>query len=197
VSEERDPFLEHLGDELERAVELAIRGGGKPRLWLPRRRVVRLALLGFTAIVALSGSALAAGRMLGVIKLGNGVQAQQVQSEPTWDAITGAFVSKAGGHIYHVIGGGAFALSCGAEDPSPTNNIYIKASRSLSANQLKSLLASELARPSLSARGLTAKLKAKLQSHQRRGPRFKASKALPAGVLSVSNGCDQPILGVP
>lgn len=188
MSAGHDPFLERLGDELERAIELRIQGQSKPRHWLPRRRVIRLAVLGFATIVALSGTALAAGGMLGEIGLGNGVHAQRVQSEPTWDAITGVFVSRRGGYIYHVIGGSALALSCGATDTLPTNDIYVRASKPLGVSELKSLFASQLARPPIPATTLTAKLKAKLRSHRRK-PGSRTSEVLPSGVLSVSNGC--------
>jgi hypothetical protein len=188
VNEERAPFLERLGDELERAIELAIRRESERRHWLPSRRSFRLILVGFAAIVALSGSAIAAGAVLGVIKLGNGLHAQQVPSAPRWDAATGVFVSKSGGYIYHVAGGSAFGLSCGAEDPFPTNNIYVRASRPLSASELKSLLASELERPRVPAATAKQKLNAELHARQRRLG-SQTAKPLPPGVLSVSNGC--------
>jgi hypothetical protein len=188
VSDEREPFLERLGDELERAIELAIHRENKPRHRLPRRRFLRLTLLGFAAIVALSGSAIAARDMLGVIELGNGAHAQRVPSAPKWDAALGVFVSKSGRYVYHVFGGSALGLSCGADDPFPTNNIYVRASRPLSANELKSLLASELAHLRIPAATIKEKLKADLHSHRRRLD-SKTSKPLPPGVLSVSNGC--------
>ncbi len=189
MNEERDPFLGRLGDELERTIELAIRRESERRHWLPRRRFLRLMLLGFAAIVTLSGSAIAARDVLGVIELGHGVRAQQVPSAPRWDAVTGVFVSRRGGYVYHAVGGSAFGLSCGPRDPFPTNNVYVKSSRPLSVSELKSLLASELARPRIPAATLRAKLKAELHSHPRGRLGSKSSKPLPPGVLSVSNGC--------
>jgi hypothetical protein len=104
-----------------------------------RRRSVRTAAVGLTAAIGLSGTALAAGAALGVIDLGNGIQAQHVESYPAYDVATHQFVQVHGDYIYHLTGGRNNLSAC----PNNPNDIYVESTRPLSAEQLK--LASEMA----------------------------------------------------
>lgn len=191
MNEEHDPFIERLGEELERAAAARIRERER-RHGLPRRRFLRFAALGFAAVLILSGIASAAVE-LGVLELRRGVHAQRVQSVPRWDTISGVSVGKEGQYVYHVVGGSAFGIACGQSDLFPTNNIYIRASHQLSASELNSLLASELTQLHVSAPKLREQIETKLKArrHAERDEPLstKTPTPLPPGVLSVSNGC--------
>ena len=105
-----------------------------------RRKLARTVALSLAALVALSGSALAAGDALGIIDLGHGISAAQVSGLPAWNGETGTLVAgKANGfYTYRLTGGVARLLSCGSAPV--TNNIYITSSRPLSQSELKGLL---------------------------------------------------------
>ncbi len=193
MSETHDPYLQRLGDELERAVEDAIRRESERRQWFPRRGFLRLAVLGFAATALLGGSAFAAGSVLGVIDLGNGVRAEQIMGAPEWDGISGSFVNSpvSREYVYHVVGGSALALSCGAADLWPTNNIYVRSIKPLDEGELRALLADEFIRAPLFGSALKREAIAKLHARRHRHPRQARTRAtaLPAGVLSMSDEC--------
>lgn len=190
ASEQGDPFLRRLGDDLERAVEDTIRRRSAPRRRLPGAHPLRVALVGLAAVALLGGTALAAGGAFGVIDLGGGVSAEQVESAPEWNGLTGAFVDSSanGDYVYHVVGGSAFALACPGE-PFPVNNMYVTSTRPLSESELSSLLSVELDRRQIPANALKRQLEAELLTHRRSGRGSAATPALPPGVISVSNGC--------
>lgn len=110
-----------------------------------RRRSLRTATIGVSAAVGLSGTALAAGAALGVIDLGNGIEAQQVGSYPAYNVATHQFVRVHGDYIYHLTGGHSNLSAC----PGNPNDIYVEATRPLTAAQLKT--ASEMATGAIKA----------------------------------------------
>jgi hypothetical protein len=184
-----EKFRERLGDELERAVEQMIQHESTRRRWLPRQPAWRVLIIGAAMMLVLGGTAFATQAVFGIINLGNGLRAQQVTSVPDWDGISGSFVStsQSHGYVYHVVGGTALELSCGPEDLSATNNIYVRSKRPLDESELKELLVSQFVQTPLSLeQKAIAALRARHHGHPRRAPN---GKALPAGVLSVSNGC--------
>jgi hypothetical protein len=105
-----------------------------------RRKAVRVCAIGATGVLALSGSALAAGDLLGVIDLGGGLHAQEVNSYPAYDVSTHRFVQMHGDYVYHVTGGHVRGLTA---CPTHENDIYIESSGPLTEPQLQ--LAAELA----------------------------------------------------
>lgn len=133
-----------------------------------RRRAARNATLALAAVIALCGAALAAGDVLGVVNLGDGLQAQQVETYPAYDVATHSFVQAHGDFIYHVTGGRVKGLSA---CPTHANDIYIESTGPLTAAQLK--IAAELANGGGAPAGLAP---------------GQAWQAVP-GLKSVSDGC--------
>jgi hypothetical protein len=73
-----------------------------------------------------------------VIDLGDGVSSTPVTSFPQWNGQTWSLA--AGGadapFVYHLTGGHAAGVGCGAGDPDPTNNLYITSARRLTTDEL-------------------------------------------------------------
>lgn len=171
-----------------------------------RRKVVRTTALGLAAVMVLSGTALAAGEAFGVIELGGGVTAVQVSGIPVWNGTTGTFItgkSEHGSYIYHLSGSSDPTLACGPTDPRPTNNIYVTSTRPLAAAELKEVLDSELSHETRPAPVIRKEMEegklpggGKLVSGGRHptivGSPTQATKPLPSGITSVSNGCPTP-----
>lgn len=174
-----------------------------------RHKTIRTSALSLATVLVLSGSALAAGDALGVIELGGGVSAAPVSSLPVWNGKTGTFVTGTGGngtpYIYHLTGGNVRSLSCGPTDPNPTNNIYITSTRPLTSAELKEILDEETSHETLPLQTIVKDIKEGKLAHGAKrvrkgthpiasgstGP-TAGSKALPAGVTGVSNGCPTP-----
>lgn len=130
-------------------------------------KTIRTTLLAFAAILLLCGSALAAGDALGVINLGAGLEARQVDSYPAYDVATHEFVQAHGDYIYHVTGGRVGNISA---CPTHGNDIYIEATQPLTATELK--VAAQIAEGGEAVRSLPN----------------DAWRMVP-GLKSVSNGC--------
>jgi hypothetical protein len=118
----------------------AIRRDGERRR--RRRKAIRTSTLSLGALLALSGSALAAGDAIGVIQLGGGVDAAPVSSIPVLDEKTDSFYTgkPATPYTYHLTGGEAIGIGpCGPTDPHPTNNIYVQSSAPLGRETLQEI----------------------------------------------------------
>jgi hypothetical protein len=137
-----------------------------------RRGSVRACAIGATGALVLSGSALAAGDVLGLVELGGGLRAQQVNTYPAYNVSTHRFVQVHGEYLYHVTGGRVRGLSA---CPTHENDIYIESSRALTEPQLQ--LAAELANG-----GNQAPMVKRLGGYE------TASKEVP-GLKSLSDGC--------
>jgi hypothetical protein len=107
-----------------------------------RRKATRMCALGVAAVLVLSGSALAAGEVLGVIDLGGGLRAQPVNTFPAYNVSTHQFVRvHSNNYVYHVTGGRMPAESgC----PTHENDIYVESGGPLTSSELH--LAAEIAR---------------------------------------------------
>lgn len=213
--------LQEVSDELAQAIRRnhkamkanlasAIRRDQKRRV--RRRKTIRASVFTCGAILALAGSALAADA-LGVIELGGGISAVEVSSIPVWNGTTGTFItgkSEHGSYFYHLTGGSDPNLTCGATDPSPTNNIYVTSTRPLAAAELKEILDSELSHETQSHATIMKEMQETREEKRplpygakwlRRGryPMIggghepqSTHKLVPSGVTSVSNGCPTP-----
>jgi hypothetical protein len=170
-----------------------------------RRKAIRTGALSLGVLLVLSGSALAAGDVLGVIELGGGVNAVQVSTLPVWNGTTGTFItgtSEHGSYVYHLTGGSNPTSSCGPTDPNPTNDIYVTSTRPLTSAELKEILDRETSgrkpRSVLMKEMEEGKLPngAKWLRRGRHpmigGGSTAPQKPLPSGVTGVSNGCPTP-----
>jgi hypothetical protein len=110
-----------------------------------RRHAAKAPAVGALAAIGLVGTTVAAGAALGVIDLGNGIQAKQVSSVPAYDAATHQFVQVHGDYVYHLTGGASNLSGC----PGAANNIYVEATRPLDAAELRT--ASEMATGAIKA----------------------------------------------
>ena len=118
-----------------------------------RRKAVRTGALSLGALLALSGSAVAAGEVLGVIDLTGGVTATRVSSVPVSGHVVALCPSNtcaAGApsdapFIYHLVGGQALrvlgGIRCGPADGGvTTNSLYLTSTRALTAAQLQGVV---------------------------------------------------------